>query len=209
MSVTSLTKFGIACMARRMSLLSIKSSTFLGTTSQSFRGIRTVKSSDHQAAASHTKTEILEDETHGDPPEVAEFFSKINQEITMNANKKRLFAICHLYGNQHMFSEGDYILLRKYFGVEIGTKIKLEKVMLVGGDNITLIGRPVLDRDLVHVEATVVEKTMSHTVNNIIAVPRRQKHRRWMFDRLPLTILRINKIHICHPINESPENIHA
>lgn len=204
-----LKRFGMAFMSTRMSLLSLKSPTSLGATSQSFRGIRTVKSSDRQAAASHTKTEMLEEETHGDPPEVTEFFSKINQEITMNANKKRLFAICHMYGNQHLFSEGDYILLRKYFGVEIGTKIKLEKVMLVGGDNITLVGRPVLDRDLVHVEATVVEKTMSHTVNNILAVPRRQKYRRWRFDRFPLTILRINKIHICHPINESPENIHA
>jgi large subunit ribosomal protein L21 len=174
----------------------------------SFREIRT-KRSEQSASASHTRTEILEEESPFDPPEVEEFFSKINHEIATKANRKRLFAICHMYGTQYLFSEGDYIMLNKYFNIDIGTRIKVEKVMLVGGDNITLLGRPVLDRDLVNVEATVVEKTMSHTINRVHMVPRRANYRRWRFDRLPLTIIRINKIRICHPINEAPQDVHT
>ena len=36
--------------------------------------------------------------------------------------------------------------------------------MCVGGKDFTLYGRPLLHRDLVNVEATVIEKTLSHTV---------------------------------------------
>lgn len=168
-----------------------------------------MKSDDQASSVSHTRTEMLEEDSQIDPPEVSEFFSKINQEIKTKVNKKRLFAICHLYAHQYLFTEGDYIMIMKYFNIDIGTRIKLEKVMLVGGDNFTLLGRPVLDRDLVNVEATVVEKTMSNTINQVHMVPRRANYRRWRFDRLPLTILRINSIRICHPINESPEHIHS
>ena len=195
----SLLRQGMGLLVRRpVSFLSPQFST---------RGLRTIRNQDN-AAATHTKTEMLE-ENKEDPMEVSEFFSKVNQEISCQTDRKRLFAVVHLYGNQHLFSEGDYILLRKYFNIDLGTRIKLEKVMVVGGDNLTLVGRPVLDRDLVHVEATVVEKTMSHTINNSIAVPRRAKYRRWSFNRLPLTILRINQVRICHPINQSPEHIHT
>ena len=48
-------------------------------------------------------------------------------------------------------------------GVDIGTRITLDKVTLVGSRDFTLLGRPVLPRDLVRVEATVVEKNLSKT----------------------------------------------
>ena len=47
-------------------------------------------------------------------------------------------------------------------GAKIGQRIKIEKVLLIGSKDFTLIGRPLLPRDLINVEATVVEKTLSH-----------------------------------------------
>ena len=44
----------------------------------------------------------------------------------------------------------------------IGQRIRLEKVLLVGSKDFTLIGRPFLPRDQISVEATVVEKTLTH-----------------------------------------------
>ena len=45
---------------------------------------------------------------------------------------------------------------------DIGQRIRLEKVLLVGSKDFTLIGRPFLPRDQISVEATVVEKTLTH-----------------------------------------------
>ena len=48
-------------------------------------------------------------------------------------------------------------------GAPIGQRIVFDKVVLVGGADFSLLGRPVLPRDLVRVEATVVEKNISKT----------------------------------------------
>jgi hypothetical protein len=69
------------------------------------------------------------------------------------------------------------------------------------------VGRPVLNRDLVHVEATLIERTLTHTENNHLHVPRRSCHWRYRFDRYPLSFVRINKIRVCHEINESPSQV--
>lgn len=38
-----------------------------------------------------------------------------------------------------------------------------KQVLLVGGRDFTLVGRPILPQDLVSVNATVIEKDLSHT----------------------------------------------
>ena len=48
-------------------------------------------------------------------------------------------------------------------GAPNGTRIRLEKALLVGSKDFTLIGRPLLPRDLIRITATVVEKALSHT----------------------------------------------
>ena len=64
-------------------------------------------------------------------------------------------------------------MLDSDLGVDIGTRITLDKVTLVGSRDFTLLGRPVLPRDLVRVEATVVEKNLSKTevCNSAVLVP--------------------------------------
>jgi large subunit ribosomal protein L21 len=46
---------------------------------------------------------------------------------------------------------------------DVGDVIRAEKVLLLGSRDFTLIGRPLLRPDLVRVEATVVEKSLTHT----------------------------------------------
>lgn len=53
----------------------------------------------------------------------------------------------------------------------------LKQVLLVGGANFTLIGRPLLPRDLVKIEGTIIEKTLSYTKLNFI-LKKRQNFRR-------------------------------
>ncbi|KAK7476278.1 hypothetical protein BaRGS_00032471 [Batillaria attramentaria] len=48
------------------------------------------------------------------------------------------------------------------FHQTVGDRLRLEKVLLVGGRDFTLIGQPMISRDHVKVEATVIEKTLSH-----------------------------------------------
>ena len=78
------------------------------------------------------------------------------------------------YSNlQRKFTAGDLIMLDSDLGVDIGTRITLDKVTLVGSRDFTLLGRPVLPRDLVRVEATVVEKNLSKTevCNSAVLMP--------------------------------------
>lgn len=154
------------------------------------------------------KTQIMTDEPcEEEKRNLEEFWSKVNDEIVENLPQKRMFAVAHMYGKMHLFTEGDYVMFQKYFPAPVGTRFKIEKICLVGSDNLTLVGRPVLDRDLVHVEATLVEKTMTHTINNIIIVPRKCNFRRWNFNRKALAVIRINEIKVCHKLNESQDEV--
>lgn len=53
----------------------------------------------------------------------------------------------------------------------------LLQVMLIGGSDFTLIGRPVLSPELVTVTATVVDKDLSH-VKTKFRFQKRQQYRR-------------------------------
>ncbi|MEE6499367.1 hypothetical protein FKM82_003424 [Ascaphus truei] len=78
---------------------------------------------------------------------------------------------------------------------ECGDRIRLEKVLLVGSDNFTLIGKPLLGRDLVRVEATVIEKTDSRPIISM-RFWRRHRFQRKKITVKPQTVLRINTVEI-------------
>lgn len=71
-------------------------------------------------------------------------------------------------GKQYKITESDLIVLPGYWPPNIGDKVIFEKVLLVGGTDFTLVGRPMLHKDLVTVEATVVNKTLSNTIYHYI-----------------------------------------
>ncbi|KAI2808996.1 hypothetical protein RDWZM_003546 [Blomia tropicalis] len=157
-----------------------------------------------QRFASNQSKQFSEQQSQYPSPQP--LFDKVNQEIE-SKNLGQTFAVVHLYGRQLLVHIGDIVSLQKSIPADIGETIKLEKCLLVGNKNFTLIGRPVLNRDLVQVEATIIEKTMTQTFFNMFHIPRKRGYRNYRFQRYPLTMLRINEITVCHPLNTTQKRI--
>lgn len=74
--------------------------------------------------------------------------------------------------------------------------------MLVGGDNFTLTGRPLLQSDVVDVKATIIEKTIAHTRTHF----RKKKRKQYMrinFHRSAQSMVRINSINVNRDIDRN------
>ncbi|XP_065843222.1 large ribosomal subunit protein bL21-like [Oscarella lobularis] len=106
----------------------------------------------------------------------------------------RAFAVVHLAGRQHKITEDDTVAVNK-LDVETGAKIRLEKVLLAGTSDLTLIGTPLLSKSLVQVEATVVEQTKSERML-VFKKKRRKNYKRKRGYRQDITVLRINRINL-------------
>uniref|UniRef100_A0A7M4ESB4 Large ribosomal subunit protein bL21m n=1 Tax=Crocodylus porosus TaxID=8502 RepID=A0A7M4ESB4_CROPO len=99
-----------------------------------------------------------------DPVEETKYHTEVVQrvnEMIATGQYGRLFAVVHLASKQWKVTSEDLILMENFLPAECGDRIRLEKVLLVGADDFTLIGKPLLGKDLVRVEATVIEKTES------------------------------------------------
>ncbi|XP_072516521.1 large ribosomal subunit protein bL21m [Salminus brasiliensis] len=119
---------------------------------------------------------------------------KVNTLIK-NGEYGRLFAVVHFASRQWKVTNEDLILIENHIEAECGDQIVLEKVLLVGGEDFTLIGKPLLSRDLVRVEATVIEKTESWPMVQM----RFKKRHRFQKKRIiiqPQTVLRINTVEV-------------
>lgn len=127
----------------------------------------------------------------------------VNTQIADNSTG-RLFAVIAIHGKQFKVTPEDLILVQADMPVDIGDSLRLEKVLLVGARDFTLVGRPLLDRGLVRVDATVVEKTLSQTKRNFIFI-KRSRYERHYFYRFPHSILRINSIELLRDINAPAE----
>ncbi|XP_035748950.1 39S ribosomal protein L21, mitochondrial isoform X1 [Egretta garzetta] len=142
----------------------------------------------------------------------------------------RLFAVVHFASKQWKITSEDLIMMDNVMEAECGDRIRMEKVLLVGADDFTLIGRPLLGpvaferipnkmsssasadsphchsarteqqypllrKDLVRVEATVIEKTESWPKINM-RFWKRHNYQRKKIIMNPQTVLRINTIEI-------------
>ncbi|KAL4233342.1 39S ribosomal protein L21 [Mactra antiquata] len=142
---------------------------------------------------------LPEEKTHLDLHHVPELdnngpvLSQKVQEAVNSNTLGRLFAIVYIGGEQRKITQEDMILVNGFFPPQIGDKIRLEKVMLVGGKDFTLFGRPLLDRNLVKVEATVIEKTLSHVKVHYTQLKR---YRRLKLHQNRQTVLVINSIEV-------------
>ncbi|KAG3284479.1 mitochondrial ribosomal protein L21, partial [Ictidomys tridecemlineatus] len=119
---------------------------------------------------------------------------KVN-ELIATGQYGRLFAVVHFASHQWKVTSEDLILIHNELDVKCGERIRLEKVLLVGADNFTLVGKPLLGKDLVRVEATVIEKTESWPKVNM-KFKKRKNYRRKRIIVTPQTVLRINTIEI-------------
>lgn len=86
----------------------------------------------------------------------------------------RLFAIIHMAGKQIRVTDGDLVMIEGFHPTSVGDVIRAEKVLLVGSRDFTLLGRPTLRPDLVRVEATVIEKSLTHTKTHFRKKRRKQ-----------------------------------
>ncbi|XP_014484957.1 PREDICTED: 39S ribosomal protein L21, mitochondrial [Dinoponera quadriceps] len=129
--------------------------------------------------------------------------NEINNQIATNRTG-RLFAVIQLLGKQFKVTENDIIILEGFWPPNIGEHLKLEKVLLVGSTDFTLVGRPILNRELVTVNALVIEKTLSHTKTRFRFL-KRKRYRRINFYRMQHTMLRIKSIKINSNIDEKKE----
>ncbi|KAJ8248899.1 hypothetical protein GJAV_G00228970 [Gymnothorax javanicus] len=107
----------------------------------------------------------------------------------------RLFAVVHFASRQWKVTNEDLIIIENHLDAECGERLRLEKVLLVGGAEFTLIGRPLLSRDLVRVEATIIEKTESWPRVQM-RFKRRRRYQRKKIIIQPQTVLRINTVEI-------------
>ncbi|XP_077177383.1 large ribosomal subunit protein bL21m isoform X1 [Paroedura picta] len=119
---------------------------------------------------------------------------KVNEQIA-NGQYGRLFAVVHFASRQWKVTNEDLILIEGHIEAECGDRIRMEKVLLVGAEDFTLLGRPLLRKDLVRVEATVLEKTESWPKINMTS-HKKQRLRRKRIMIQPQTVLRINTIEI-------------
>lgn len=118
----------------------------------------------------------------------------VNQRITQQ-DFGRLFAVVHFAGRQWKITNEDLILIENHIDADCGERIRMEKVLLVGAEDFTLMGRPLLGKDLVRVEATVIEKTESWPKIHMSFWKRHRFQRKKIIIQ-PQTVLRINSIEL-------------
>lgn len=107
---------------------------------------------------------------------LSDVINEINKQIATKATG-RLFAIIYLAGQQFKVTENDIIIVSGHWPPQPGDKLNLEKVLLLGSKDFTLVGRPILNRELVSVNATVIQKTLSHTITRFRMKKRKQFRR--------------------------------
>jgi large subunit ribosomal protein L21 len=101
------------------------------------------------------------------------------------------FAIIHVSGHQYKVTKGDLIMVEK-LEVEVGKEIFLTKVLLVGTQDSTQIGTPLVSE--AKVLAVVEEQTLADKVI-IFKKKRRKNYQRHRGHRQPYTRLRIKGIY--------------
>uniref|UniRef100_A0A8R1Y4H1 Large ribosomal subunit protein bL21m n=1 Tax=Onchocerca volvulus TaxID=6282 RepID=A0A8R1Y4H1_ONCVO len=163
--------------------------TLLGSCKLFLRQTSTVESCKllFKQASGAVKAEIVD--TH----KVEKVVDAVEQE--WKQKNVRLFAVVYIDKRQFRVSENDLIVLYDNVPLDVGDKIKLEKVLAVGGKNFTLFGRPLIHSPTVTVNAAVVEKTTSYPQLRYLMINHAKvRTLHWMSRET--TILRINDIKI-------------
>ncbi|CAL0316073.1 unnamed protein product [Lupinus luteus] len=105
--------------------------------------------------------------------------------------EKGLFAVLMIGGRQYIVHPGRWLVVQRLKGAKAKDKIALHKVLLVGTDTSTYIGKPIVTNAVVY--ATVEEQGLDDKV--IVFKYKRKKHyKRTIGHRQPNTRIRINSI---------------
>uniref|UniRef100_A0A914GUK7 Large ribosomal subunit protein bL21m n=1 Tax=Globodera rostochiensis TaxID=31243 RepID=A0A914GUK7_GLORO len=107
---------------------------------------------------------------------------------------RMLFAVIYIQGRQYKVIQDDVIHIEHNIPLDVGEEIILEKVLMVGDVEFTLIGRPLLDPKFVHIRATVIEKTTTSPEVQYNFRVKSVFNPVWLSQEL--TVVRINRIHV-------------
>ncbi|VDK36060.1 unnamed protein product [Taenia asiatica] len=94
-----------------------------------------------------------------------EVYNEVRKNVAESVakNASRYFAVIHFAGKQFKVTNNDLISVKApLLEAKPGERIRLEKVLLAGNADFSIIGRPLLPRNNVLVTAMVVEKTLQH-----------------------------------------------
>ncbi|KAL5475734.1 hypothetical protein EMCRGX_G025584 [Ephydatia muelleri] len=123
--------------------------------------------------------------------------SKTLQEVNGEIDKvpaNKVFAVVHIGGRQFKITANDLIVINR-IKADIGEKIVLNKVLLSGSENFSLVGTPLLSQEHVKVLATIVEHNKTAKVM-VFKKKRRKMYKRTRGHRQDITVLRINDIEL-------------
>ncbi|XP_057377723.1 large ribosomal subunit protein bL21m-like [Daphnia carinata] len=171
--------------------------------SAAFNNYEGVKLNAAQQTSAQPQQEVLENQHDLELAVTKETITKVNNQIKSDSHG-RLFAIIQLAGKQRRVTDGDLIMIEGTHPTKVGDVIRAEKVLLLGSRDFTLLGRPLLRPDLVKVEATVIEKSLTHT-KTIFKKKRRKNYMRINFCRNHFSILRINCVRLEGLVDQRPE----
>ncbi|CAH8657367.1 unnamed protein product [Schistosoma bovis] len=88
-------------------------------------------------------------------------YDSVNSSIS--ENRSQYFAVVAIAGKQFKVTNNDLIMIKTpFYGTDVGDRVQLQKVLLLGSSDFTIIGRPILPVHQVYVEAVVIEKTLEH-----------------------------------------------
>jgi len=101
-----------------------------------------------------------------------------------------MYAVIATGGKQYKVSEGDTLRIEKLEG-DVGSKIEIEEVLMVGGDGEAKIGTPVLEK--AKVTGQIVEQGKAKKVL-VFKKKRRKGYKKLQGHRQQYTALKIEKI---------------
>jgi large subunit ribosomal protein L21 len=108
------------------------------------------------------------------------------EEISATANEK--FAVIQLSGTQYKVAIDDVVVSNLIHGYDIGECMEIKDVLLVGTQNDTVVGRPLVSG------ATVVLEVEEHTKDEKVVIfkrKRRKNYKRTTGFRRDVTIMRV------------------
>jgi large subunit ribosomal protein L21 len=101
-----------------------------------------------------------------------------------------MYAVIATGGKQYKVSEGDTLRIEKLKG-DVGSKIEIEEVLMVGGDGEPKIGTPILEK--AKVTGEIVEQGKAKKIL-VFKKKRRKGYKKMQGHRQQYTALKIEKI---------------
>merc|ERR1712126_150076 len=122
-------------------------------------------------------------------------FDKVKKEMTKDVDLGKVYAIVYIAAQQFKVSTNDIIIIHKRIEADCGDMIRLEKVLSIGCRSSSLVGMPLLKREVVNVQAVVMEKTKGEK-KQVFKKKRRKGYKKWLSHRQYISILKIKSIHV-------------